>query len=177
VRGAEAAPSASDADAGPTTTTTTTLANNGDLQGAKLQSSSQTTVETSTSGPKPHGGSEPGRRVQDIQTIVQGRRDDARKCYDDALKKHPGIEGDLDIKWTIDPKGVVTEIAVDDAKSQIHEPEVSDCIIAIIKKIKFNESAKGFETRAHYPFNFHPHGAAKPSGSGSGSGSTGSPQH
>ena len=75
----------------------TTLATNGDLQGAKLETKSQTTAETTTSGPK-KGGSEPGRRVQDIQTIIQSRRDDARKCYDDALKKHPGIEGDLDIK-------------------------------------------------------------------------------
>lgn len=153
------------ADAGPTTTTTTSLGNNGDLQGAKLQSSSSTTVETTApGGPKPKSGSdEPGRRVTDIDTIVKSRRDDARKCYDDALKAHPGIEGDLDIKWTIDPKGQVTDIAVDDAKSQIHETSVSSCIIDIIKKIKFAESAKGFETHTHYPFNFHPHGgSAKP---------------
>jgi len=110
-------------------------------------------------GAKPDGrGSEVGRKREDIQALVAARRDDARKCYDDALKAHPGIEGDLDIKWVIDPKGVVTDISVDDAKSQIHEPAVGTCIIEIIKKIKFAESAKGFETRTHYPYNFHPRG-------------------
>ena len=30
------------------------------------------------------------------------------------------------------------------------------CIVDIIKKIKFAPSKGGFETRANYPFNFHP---------------------
>ncbi len=151
-------PGGAAADAGPTTTTTATLGNGGDLQGAKLQSSNTTTSETTTSSGAKGGGhsSEPGRRPEDIATIIKSRRDEARKCYDDALKAHPGIEGDLDIRWKVDPKGVVTEIAADDAKSQIHEASVSNCIIAIIKKIKFAESQKGFETTMHYPFNFHP---------------------
>jgi hypothetical protein len=84
------------------------------------------------------------------------RRDEARACYDAAIKAHPGIEGNLDIQWTIDPKGVVTDISVDTSHSDILEPTVGNCVMAIIKKIHFNESAKGFETRTHYPFNFHP---------------------
>jgi len=155
---ADTAPSA--ADAGPTSTTTMTLGDGGDLQGAKLASSSSTSMEVKgASGPKPDGhGSEVGRKREDIQALVAAHRDEARKCYDDGLKAHPGIEGDLDVKWVIDPKGAVADISVDDAKSQIHEPSVGGCVIDIIKKIKFAESAKGFETRTHYPFNFHPHG-------------------
>jgi hypothetical protein len=147
-------------DTGPTTTTTATLPpNNGELQGAKLGSSSSTTIEgKTTSGPKPTGEGEPGRRVDDIKTIVGGRRDEARKCYDDALKKTSGLEGDLVIKWVIDPKGTVTEIAVDDSKSTIHDAELGKCVIAVIQKIKFAESPKGFESRMNYPFNFHPKG-------------------
>ncbi len=151
--------SGASADAGPTTTTTTTLGNNGDLQGAKLETKSGTTsIEVKTDGgPKPDAKGEVGRRREDIQALVVAHRDEARKCYDDGLKSHPGIEGDLDVKWVIDPKGVVGDISVDDAKSTIHETSVGDCIVAIIKKIKFAESDKGFETRTHYPFNFHPH--------------------
>jgi hypothetical protein len=148
------------ADAGPTTTTTTSLGSNADLGGAKLESSSQMSVETKGDGgakPDPHSA-EPGRRREDIQALIVARRDEARKCYDDAFKTHPGIEGDLDIKWTIDPKGQIADIMADDTKSTIHEPSVATCIIAIIKKIKFAESAKGFETKTHYPYNFHPHG-------------------
>ena len=45
---------------------------------------------------------------------------------------------------------------VDAQRAQILEPGVAQCVIDIIKKIKFAASAKGFETHAHYPFDFHP---------------------
>jgi hypothetical protein len=142
------------------TTTTTQLGDGGDLQGAKLGGSVHTTTESKgDGGPKStHGQSsnEPGRGAKDIQTIVAARRDEARACYDKGLATHPGIEGDLDIKWVIDPQGNVTDASVDTTKSQILEPSVGACIIEVIKKIKFAASSKGYETRAHYPFNFHP---------------------
>jgi hypothetical protein len=145
------------------TTTTTQLGDGGDLQGAKLGSSSKKEVEIKgDAGPKtPPGGKsdEPGRRVDDIRTMVQARRDEARACYDKALKDHPGIEGDLDIKWVINPDGTIGDISVDHQKSSIHEESVGTCVIAVIKQIKFAPSQKGFETRAHYPFNFHPKNA------------------
>lgn len=150
---------------GPATTTTGTsasaLPDGGELQGSKLSTSSKSVIETKgESGPKaPAGGSqEPGRRREDIQTIVLARRDEARKCYDDGVKGRPGIEGDLVISWKIDPKGNPSDVVVDTAKSQIHETSIGNCIVEIIKKIKFAESAKGFETRTSYPFNFRPRG-------------------
>jgi hypothetical protein len=140
--------------------TTTALGDGGDLQGAKLGEKSHKEIESKgDGGPKSTGGqsaNEPGRTAKDIQTIVAGRRDEARACYDKALPAHPGIEGDLDIKWVITPEGNVTDASVDTTKSQILEPTVGQCIIDIIKKIKFAASSKGYETRAHYPFNFHP---------------------
>lgn len=148
-------------DATGGTTTTTNLPDAGELQGAKLGSSTRTEIETKgDGGPKtPAGGGsagEPGRTAKDIQAIVASRRDDARACYDKALASHPGIEGDLDVKWKIDPEGNVFDAEVDTTKSQILEPSVGKCIVDIITKIKFAASPKGYESRAHYPFNFHP---------------------
>ena len=140
-------------------TTTTALGDGGDLQGAKLGSSSHTEVETKgDAGPKAGAGhsQEPGRKREDIQTIVMARRDEARACYDKGLKDHPGIEGDLTVKFVIDPTGAVSDASVDSSKSSINEPTVGACIVDIIKKIKFAPSKGGFETRANYPFNFHP---------------------
>lgn len=150
--------SAAPGSGGQTTTTTTQLGDAGDLQGAKLGSSSRTEIESKGEGtPKPApGSSEQGRGVKDLQAIIGARRDEARACYDKGLKDHPGIEGDLDIKWVIDPQGNVANAEVDTTKSQILEPSVGTCVIEIIKKIKFAPSPKGHETRAHYPFNFHP---------------------
>jgi TonB family protein len=141
------------------TTTTTSLPDGGELQGAKLGSSSHTEVETKgDAGPKagPGHSQEPGRSRQDIQTIIMARRDEARACYDKGLKDHPGIEGDLTVKWVIDPTGKVADASVDSSKSTINEPGVGNCIVEIIKKITFAPSKGGFETRANYPFNFHP---------------------
>jgi hypothetical protein len=141
-----------------TTTTTTTLGDGGDLQGAKLGSSSTTVIDNkSDAGPRPKGsGEEPGRTREDIRAIIAARRDEARACYDNGLANNPTMEGDLDIKWTIDPDGNVTEAMADDSKSTIHDKPTTDCIAAIIRKIHFAKSSKGYESRMHYPFNFHP---------------------
>ena len=141
------------------TTTTTSLPDGGELQGARLGSSTHTEVETKgDGGPKAGPGhtQEPGRSRQDIQTIIMARREEARACYDKELKDHPGIEGDLTVKWLIDPAGKVTDASVDSSRSTIHEPSVGSCIVDIIKKVTFAPSKGGFETRANYPFNFHP---------------------
>jgi len=103
---------------------------------------------------------EPGRSSEDIRAIVVAHRDEARACYEKSLVAHPGIEGDLVIRWTIDPKGVVTQVANDTARSQILEPSLVSFIGEVLTKIQFAPSQRGFETRALYPFNFHPRHAS-----------------
>jgi hypothetical protein len=155
-------------DTGPTTTTTTTLGAGGDLQGAKL---TQTTTVASTAacdaapnkGPHTH---EPGRGREDLRAIVMAHRDEARACYDAALRAHPGIQGDLVVQWTIDPKGNVTQISEDMERSAITEPSVVACVVGVIKKIQFAASPGGYETKAFYPFKFTPRGSQGQGGSG-----------
>jgi len=149
------------------TTTTLTLADGGDVQGTKLQSSQTRAASADAVNAGPARGahaSEPGRSVKDIQVIVQSHRDDARACYDQAQTAHPdpSMKGNLDIKWTIDPNGKVTAISADDQRSDIHDPGVTKCVMDVIRGITFAVSAKGFETYAHYPFNFNPHNTPKP---------------
>jgi hypothetical protein len=134
------------------------LADGGATQGSKLPDahpigSTAASAEPAPKGPHQH---DPGRAPADIRAIVLGHRDEARACYDHALLTHPGIEGDLVIQWTIDPKGAVGKVSLDTARSQISEPSVVACIGDIIKKIQFASSPGGFETKASYPFNFHP---------------------
>jgi hypothetical protein len=105
---------------------------------------------------------DPGRGPTDIRAIVVAHRDEARACYDKALQDHPGIEGDLVVIWTIDPKGNVTQTSLDSSRSQVTEPMVVACVSEIIKKIQFAPSPGGFETKAFYPFNFHPRHSKQP---------------
>jgi hypothetical protein len=160
-----------DAGANPTAestapTTTLALADGGDLQGSKLVEThtTGTTPDAGASdGGKPAHGHDVGRSPSDIRAIIQAHRDEARACYDQGIKDHPGVEGDLVIEWTIDPKGNVTQASLNAAKSQILESTIVSCVEDVIKKIQFAASAGGYETRAFYPFNFHPHhGGAKP---------------
>jgi hypothetical protein len=143
---------------GPPSTTAVTLGDGGDLQGAKL-SESRTVVATdagaASTGKNPHSH-EPGRGPADIRAIIVAHRDEARACYDKSLDGHPGIEGDLVIQWTISPKGNVTQVSVDTARSQITEAGVVACVSDVIRRIQFAASPGGFETKAFYPFNFHP---------------------
>ncbi len=141
------------------TTTTAALADGGDLQGAKLTETKAAVApapSASAAPPKGPHAHEIGRGPEDIRAIIMARRDDARACYDAALKDHPGIEGDLVIAWTIDPKGNVTQTSLDSSRSQIAEPSVVACVSDLIKKVQFAASPGGYETRAFYPFNFHP---------------------
>jgi hypothetical protein len=94
--------------------------------------------------------------MQDIQAMILARRDEERACYDDVRKQNPIIEGDVYISWKIDPKGNATEVGWDESKSTIHDDRVWKCLAAIVQKIHFAASAKGFETKAGYPFNFRP---------------------
>lgn len=154
------------ADAGPTTTTMS-LPDSGNLEGTKLVTHTETLVQNPNTLPDagPIGPSkEAGRTKEDVMAIIQAHRPEARACYDNALKAHPGIAGKLDITWKLDPKGNVTDVGVDASKSDIHEPSVIQCVQSVIRSIKFAESQKGFETTMHYPFDFHPGGAPRPPG-------------
>jgi len=155
----------------------TTLAVGPATSGTKLDPTTPTTAGGGGGGGdgdgdhKRDGGgggrkSEPGRSHEDLRVLIQAHRDEARACYDNALAAHPGIEGDVKMKFTIDPEGNVSEIGLDPQGSTILEPSVASCIGDVIKKIKFSKSSKGFETHGHYPFNFHPRaGARKDAGS------------
>ena len=135
-------------DAGPPTTTTSTLDGSGD---------SPTKLEPTTPAPSSSGRSaDPGRSAKDIEALVKAHRDEARKCYDDNVKAHPGVEGDLVIHWVVDAKGAVTTIELNTQRSQITEPTIVACVIGVVKAIPFAPSPKGFESTYNYPFNFHP---------------------
>jgi hypothetical protein len=146
---------------GPTTTTTVLTGDAGELQGMKLTTTQGpvTLDGGANTAPRPNAHDrDPGRTQKDISTIIHSHRDAARACYDAQLKKHPGIEGNVDITWKLDPKGKVVETGIDDSRSDIHDPELVKCIGDVIRKIPWAPSPRGFETTAHYPFNFHPHG-------------------
>jgi hypothetical protein len=156
------------ASAGPTTTTTLLMGDAGELQGSKLTTTQNPVAIDggASSGPPQGNGAgcnssdrDPGRTQQDLITILRIHKPEGRVCYDTAVKSHPGIEGNIDISWRLDPKGVVVETGVDDSKSDIHDTGLAKCLGDVIRKIPWAPSPRGCESKVHYPFNFHPHGS------------------
>jgi hypothetical protein len=132
--------------------------NDGGAVSAATTSPLAAEVDGGRVGPHAH---DPGRGPADIRAIVVAHRDEARACYEKSLSAHPGIEGNLVIQWIIDPKGAVSQVANDASRSQILEPSLVTCIADILTRIQFAPSQRGFETKAFYPFNFHPRHASR----------------
>jgi hypothetical protein len=148
-------PPASTGEAGGATTTGA-LIDSGELQGARLREVPSAASASDNARQPPHGH-DPGRQVGVIKAMIVAHRDEARACYEAGLAAHPELEGDLVVQWTIDPTGKVTQVSLDEPRSTITEPSVVACVADVIRKLQFSESAGGYETRASYPFNFHPH--------------------
>jgi hypothetical protein len=144
-------------DTAPTIAAAASSAEAGAPAPSSPSSSGVAAASASADPPKPPRTHDPGRGIDDLNAIVKAHRDEARACYDKALADHPGIEGDLVIAWTIDPKGKVTQTSLDVSRSTIAEPSVVACVSTIIMRIQFAPSPGGFETKASFPFNFHPH--------------------
>jgi hypothetical protein len=156
-------PASSGSASDGTTAPTTTLGVGPASSGQKLDPTNAPSADGAggKDGGAKHHEHEPGRSPEDIRVLVNAHRDEARACYDKGLATHPGIEGDLTMKYTIDPDGNVSEAVLDTTRSTILEPTVGQCVSDVMKKLKFAKSNKGVETRGHYPFNFHPKNGPK----------------
>ncbi|HEY3233098.1 MAG TPA: AgmX/PglI C-terminal domain-containing protein [Polyangiaceae bacterium] len=96
------------------------------------------------------------RTTESIQKLVLEQRKPVRKCYEDARKKQPDLQGDMIIHFVLDPKGKVKTAELDTKRSTIKAQSVADCAISVIKQIQFPPSSRGMETNVDYPYNFKP---------------------
>lgn len=72
-------------------------------------------------------------------------------CYERGLLAKPGMAGLVQMKWTITPGGGVGAINV--ATSQLNNGSVHDCLMGVIRGIRF-PSPKGGPANVEYPFDF-----------------------
>jgi TonB family protein len=96
------------------------------------------------------------RTMDVIAKLVKDNRQPVRDCYEKARKDLPSLQGDLVIHFTLDPEGKVKVIEVNQQRSTLKAPAVSDCAIKTIKGISFPPSSRGMETEVNYPYNFKP---------------------
>jgi hypothetical protein len=98
------------------------------------------------------------RTIEVIQKIVKDRRPEVRDCYEKARKDIPSLQGDMIIHFVLDPEGKVKTIELNQERSTLKSPVVTECAIKTIKSLKFPPSSRGMETNVNYPYNFMPGG-------------------
>jgi hypothetical protein len=128
-------------------------AKNGDTKPAAATAAASDAPATAPSGdPKA-----PETRTMDvIRKLVMDNRKAARKCYEDARKDLKDLKGDVTIHFVLDPEGNVKTAELNQERSTLKSPAVVDCVIGVIKGIKFPKSSRAMETSTNYPFNFTP---------------------
>jgi hypothetical protein len=96
------------------------------------------------------------RTMDVIRKLVMDNRKAARKCYDDARKDQKDLKGDVVIHFVLDPEGKVKLAELNQERSTLKAPVVTDCVLGVIKGIQFPKSSRAMETSTNYPFNFTP---------------------
>ncbi|HEX3757617.1 MAG TPA: AgmX/PglI C-terminal domain-containing protein [Kofleriaceae bacterium] len=85
-----------------------------------------------------------------IRRYIRRSIDRIAYCYDRQLLAHPGIEGEVAIRFFIAPTGVVER-----ASGTGFDPEVARCVADVIQTIAFPRPGDKVGVEVNYPFAFH----------------------
>ncbi len=96
----------------------------------------------------------------DISRTITSHEKDIRDDYHRELLKHPGIEGEIAVSFTVTPDGDVIDVKID--KSTLNWPPLETEILSRIGSWKF-PPFKGKPIPATVPYMFRPGGSARPS--------------
>lgn len=96
-------------------------------------------------------------RFQPVADLIKSKNDAYRCCFDLWARKHPeaaGRELPIKVQWNLKADGVLESAEVDQAASQLNEPEVSACMVDISKGLTYPPSPSGKITKFTYIFQF-----------------------
>ena len=85
-----------------------------------------------------------------VRRYIRRSIDKIAYCYNRQLLAHPGIEGEVQIRFFIAPTG-----AVERSSGTGFDPEVAGCIASVIQSVAFPRPGDGIGVEVNYPFQFH----------------------
>ncbi len=91
-----------------------------------------------------------------IRQVIASHRDQIKYCYSQELNRNPNLAGKVAVKFTISPKGYVTQASV--AQTTLNNAAVENCITQKIRTWKFPEPKGGGIVIVNYPFILNPSG-------------------
>lgn len=85
-----------------------------------------------------------------IRRVIRSHRDQIKYCYSKELTRYPNLAGKVAVKFTISPKGYVTQATV--SQTTLRNASVERCICEKIRTWKFPEPKGGGIVIVNYPF-------------------------
>lgn len=89
---------------------------------------------------------------EEIRQVIVQNKISIKKCYEDGLKHNKNISGKAVIQWSFTTGGVVTESKV--LSSSLNRKDVENCLVELIKTLKFPEPPANSEAVVKFPFVF-----------------------
>lgn len=88
---------------------------------------------------------------QQIQDTLNAHKNDFYRCYTKLLQKTPGVSGQSNISFTIDPSGRVVSPSV--SSSSLSDKSFQACLVEVIQRINF-KSFSGDSISTVFPIKF-----------------------
>jgi len=89
-----------------------------------------------------------------IRRIMDKRKSSFKVCYKKALKKSPGIKGQVIMSFSVSPTGRVSTVKVKHATLQ--DEEAIDCLKRVVRHVQFPPVESGKRVTIQYPLTFAP---------------------
>lgn len=87
-----------------------------------------------------------------VKDVVMSYMPAIKNCYNQELKKDPALAGKVVIRFTVGPKGTITQAVV--ASSTLKNKEVEGCMLKEVKSWIFPEPRRGESVDISFPFVF-----------------------
>lgn len=75
-------------------------------------------------------------------------------CYEQQLRRNPGLQGKVTVEFTIEMSGTVSKATA--TSNTTNDPAVASCVVNTVKRFRFNPGPSGGSVTYSYPFVFAP---------------------
>jgi TonB family protein len=77
-------------------------------------------------------------------------------CYEQQLRRNPGLQGKVTVEFTIEMSGTVSKASA--TANTTNDPAVAKCVVDAVSRFRFNPGPQGGSVTYSYPFVFAPSG-------------------
>lgn len=88
----------------------------------------------------------------EVTAVINRHLGQIQGCYEAGLLRNSSLAGQIAFEWTVNNSGNVT--GAREVSSTVGDPQVSNCILGVIRRMKFPSPSGGDSVTIRYPFMF-----------------------